>query len=181
MKRRSRDYVGVQPNSPLKKKRKLEDQQDSSWQENVDFDNVDLQRRRTSSLVDEQVLEMLSDVHPLESDRLLEAGNEYVRPMPPNFQEILRQLREIGSLSEDTEHYYLSLGRGDSLRVPGEGGRKSFLEDVLRQDTQEAKNYKGGGNESEWKPVKQLGQGSFGTVILWEKTRRNGMVWLWYS
>lgn len=176
MKRKSRDNVGARPNSPPKKKRKLEDQQDSSPHENVDFDNVDLQRRRTSSLVDERVLEMLSDVHPLES-KLLGAGNEHVPPMPPIFQDILRRLREKGCLNEDTERYYLNLGRGDSLRVPGEGGRKSFLEDVLRQDTQEAKNSMGGSNGSEWKPVKQLGQGSYGTVILWEKTRPNGMVW----
>lgn len=137
--------------------------------------DVDVRQRRGSSLLEEQILELLGDVPPSGSTTLLRAGNENVRPMPPKFQRKLRKLGHEGWLSEATRQYYLNLGHGDSPRVPNEGGRKSLLEHVLRQDAQEGEENLGG---SGWKPGKELGQGAFGTVILWEKTRRNGPVWL---
>lgn len=138
-------------------------------------EDVDVRQRRGSSLLEDQILDLLGDVPPCGSTTLLRAGNENVKPMPPKFQGQLRKLRDEGWLPEATQQYYLNLGHGDSPRVPNEGGRKSLLEDLLRQDAQ-----KGGGNVggNGWKPGKQLGQGAFGTVILWEKTRRNGPVWL---
>lgn len=122
-------------------------------------------------VLEEQILDLLSDAPP-GSSTLLGAGNESIRPMPPMFQDVLNQLQDSGLMSEGTHQYYLNLGRGDSLKVPGEGGRKSLLEDVLRQDAQETEGKKGSG----WKPGKKLGQGSFGVVILWEKARPDGPV-----
>lgn len=143
--------------------------------------NADVRQRRKSSLLEEQILDLLSDVLPSETNTLSGAGNENVRPMPPSFRNSLRSFREQGMMSEAAEQYHLNLGRGDSVRVPGEGGRKSLLEDVLRKDAQKAGENKGDGGESGWKPGRVLGQGSFGQVILWEKARRNGPVWLQYS
>lgn len=134
--------------------------------------DVPVTQRRKSSLLDEQIIELLRGSSPLGPNALY---NENVLPMPPGFQEVLSSYREKGYINEATEQYYLNLRRGDSLRAPGEGVRKSFLEDVLRKD---AKKTTGDGQGSRWKPGRQLGQGSFGTVILWEKASRNGPAWL---
>lgn len=129
--------------------------------------NANVPQRRKSSLLEEQILDLLRDVSPSESNTLSGAGNENVRPMPPSFRDNLRDLRESGQLSEAVEQYYLNLGRGDSVRVPGEGGRKSLLEDVLKIDVRQPGNSGGLG----WKPGKNIGYGSFGHVMLWEKAR----------
>lgn len=132
--------------------------------------DVAVTQRRRSSLLDEQIIELLRGSSPLGPNTLY---NENVLPMPPGFQKVLSSYREKGYITEATEQYYLNLRRGDSLRAPGEGVRQSFLEDVLKKD---AKKTTGDGKGSGWKPVRQLGQGSYGTVILWEKASRNGPV-----
>lgn len=137
----------------------------------------DAQRRR-SSVIQQQLLKLLGDISPTETNRLWEAAKDNIRPMPPGFQQSLSKLRAEGKLSEAVEQYHLNLGRKDSLRVPGEGGRKSLLEEVLGLDPQEAERSKGGSQGSGWKPTKKLGQGGCGYVILWEHPRRNGPVWL---
>lgn len=143
--------------------------------------DAEVQQWRESSLVDDKILELLSDASPPESNSLLEADNEIVRPMPPKFQENLRKLRQKGELSETTEKYFLNLGSGDSCRVlAGQGSRKSLLEDVLREDVQKAENNEGESRVSGWKSGKELGQGGFGKVTLWEKAHQNGQVCLKY-
>lgn len=199
MKLRTRE-VRVRPYTRLEKKRRLEEQQDSRR------DDADIkspispdagdgkrsspapkkkpavqQRRKVSlrekKLLEKKLLELLSDVSPPTSNPPLGAGNENVRPMPPQFRDLLRGLRETKKISEALEQYFLNLGRGDSLRVPGEGG-KSLLEDVLRDDAQQAEEDKGGSKGSEWKPGRRLGKGSAGIVTLWEKSRGRERVWL---
>lgn len=167
--------TAVQPNEQKTREQGETPVEDSTGQAGG---NADVRQRRKSSLLEEQILDLLSDVLPSETNTLSGAGNENVRPMPPSFRDALRSFREKGMMSEAAEQYHLNLGRGDSVRVPGEGGRKSLLEDVLRNDAQKAGENKGDGGESGWKPERVLGQGSFGQVILWEKARRNGPVWL---
>lgn len=131
-------------------------------------DDANVQKRRTH---EEQILELLSDAPPPQSNTLSETGNENVRPMPPAFQRSLRQSLELNKV---TEHYFLNLGRGDSHRVPGEGGRKSLLANVLTEDAAKAKKTRG------WEQARQL----FGrnlNVRLWEKAREQGPVWLPHS
>ncbi|MCJ1427407.1 hypothetical protein MMC29_005310 [Sticta canariensis] len=121
--------------------------------------DVPVTQRRKSSLLDEQIIELLRGSSPLGPNALY---NENVLPMPPGFREVLSSYRVKGYITEATEQYYLNLRRGDSLRAPGEGVRKSFLEDVLRKD---AKKTTGDGQGSGWKPGRKLGQGSYGTPL----------------
>lgn len=132
--------------------------------------DVPVTQRRKSSLLDEQIVELLRGSSPLGPNALY---NENALPMPPGFQKRLNVYQH--SMTEATKQYYLNLRRGDSPRAPGEGASKSFLEDVVRED---AKKTTEDGQGSGWKPVRQLGQGSGGTVILWEKASRHGPVWL---
>lgn len=128
-------------------------------------DDANMQKRRR---LEEQILELLSDAPPPQSNTLLAAGNENVRPMPPAFQ---RSLRQSPQLNKITEHYYLNLGRRDSQRVPGEGGRKSLLANVLTEDG--AKAEENGGWEQAQQPL-----GRTLNVRLWEKACEKGPVWL---
>lgn len=128
----------------------------------------DVQQSRKYSLIDEKLLERLNHASSPRSDTLLEAGNEKLRPMPPVFQERLRELRIKRKLSEAAEQYYLNLRRGDSLSSPGDGGRKSLLKTVL--DGRKSKR-------SGWKQ-KEIRSVESETVSLWEKSRRNLPVWL---
>ena len=82
--------------------------------------DVPVTQRRKSSLLDEQIIELLRGSSPLGPNALY---NENVLPMPPGFREVLSSYREKGYISEATEQYYLNLRRGDSLRAPGEGAR----------------------------------------------------------
>lgn len=193
MKLRNRE-VEVRPNTRLEKKRRLEEQQDSR-RDDADIKSPispgvggrkksrpgpkkpPVQQRRKVSVREKKLLELLSDVSPPRSNPPLgAAGNENARPMPPEFRSMLQELRKSGRISKAVEKYLLNLRRGDSLRVPCEGG-KSLLKDVLRDDAEE--HDEGGSKGSEqWERGKHLGQGLFGIVRLWEKSRGKERVWL---
>lgn len=131
-------------------------------------EDFDVQKSRKYSLIDEKLLQRLGRASSPRSDTLLEAGDENVRPMPPVFQERLRERRKKRKLSEAAEQYYLHLRRGDSRSFPGEGGRKSLLKRVLHGRRSK---------RSGWKHKEILSFGRSGTVSLWEKARRNLPVW----
>lgn len=180
--------VGIQSDPGPRKKRKLEDGQDSTQpgrkksgkktpkEEPAPKEKAPRKKKvlRTIKVPrgknrEKKVLEMLRHTSPPTSDSLLEASNQDERPMPPGFQRILRRYRDQGKMSEAVEQYFLNFSSRDSRRVPGEGGPKSILGDIIKG----RKTRKSG-----WKPLYALGRGASSVTTRWEKARQNEPVWL---
>lgn len=96
-----------------------------------------------------------------------------VPTLPEGFRQEVQRRWVRGDIDDSVARYYLdALLRGDSLQVPGQDGRESLLGAVLMEDAQPlAEEYARG---SEWRPICSVGRGAYGSVILWEKPRRNG-------
>ena len=88
----------------------------------------------------------------------------------PEYNERVDYFFVNGAISEETRHYYLEeVRREDFSQAPGQGGRPSLLKSIIRQ---EAENLRGTG----WRPKRAIGKGGYGTVVLWEKIGKDGLV-----
>lgn len=123
--------------------------------------------------VERQIEEMLANTSPKELVEWgLKPGQNPPR-IPPAFRNRLRRLYFNGKIPEDVEGYYINLRRGDSTSFPDQNGGKSVVQAILKQD---ALSRIQKGKVARWRPVRVLGTGGFGSVILWEKHRRYGPV-----
>lgn len=89
--------------------------------------------------------------------------------LPTHFVEVIDYYWRNGHLTQDVSNYYKTINQGDSVNVPGQGGRRSLLRDVLLKDGQSD-------THTGWEKVKNLGSGGFGAVELWQKARVSGPV-----
>ncbi|KAG8529508.1 uncharacterized protein KY384_006145 [Bacidia gigantensis] len=64
--------------------------------------------------------------------------------------------------------------RADSLRVPGQHGRPSLLNTILTGKVQSLPKELSKGHE--WRPMRIVGKGAYGSVILWEKVFADGRI-----
>lgn len=108
------------------------------------------------------------------------------RPMPPDFQKMLRKYRNRRYLDKATEQYYLNLRSTNPLKGPDERDRMMpMMEDIYSEDVDfvedlnffenannalKERGEKVGETGRRWRPVKLLGEGGYGTVVLWECT-----------
>ncbi len=121
---------------------------------------------------EQQIEELLANRSP---EELAEWGlrpGQNPESIPSQFRLRLRQFWLMGRLRKDVEQYYLNLRRGDSKNFPDPKGGKSLIHNILKEDAARRKT----GREGRWKPGRPLGSGGYGSVILWEKQRRNGPV-----
>ena len=90
--------------------------------------------------------------------------------VPVEFQREIEQRWADGKISDAVACYYLDiLPCDDSLRIPGQRGNPSLLDAVLTEDFEALAKDKATGNE--WKSVRAIGKGAYGSVVLWEKPR----------
>ena len=125
-----------------------------------------------SMAAEQQIEELLADRPP---EELAEWGlrpGQNPESIPSEFRLRLRQFWLMGRLRKDVEQYYLNLRRGDSKNFPDPKGGKSLIHNILKEDAIRRNT----GKEGRWKPGRPLGSGGYGSVILWEKQRRNGPV-----
>lgn len=123
--------------------------------------------------VERQIEEMLANASPKELVEWgLKPGQNPPR-VPPAFRNRLRRLGFNRKIPENVERYYLTLRRGDSTSFPDQNGGKSVVQAILKQD---ALSRIRKGKVDRWRPIRLLGTGGFGSVILWEKHRRYGPV-----
>ena len=87
--------------------------------------------------------------------------------LPKEFKEELKRKYQRGELDGKVLDYYSDvLPRGDSMNVPGQGGRALLLKSIMRQeDTLPAALVAG----PAWRPVRVLGKGGFGEGMSIEK------------
>jgi len=140
----------------------------------VDSDNLRAARER-SRQIERQILGLLSDARAKEQP----PGRRDVQvhsPMsiPPRFRRQLgRELRRGDITPEILDYHENELVRRDSRGIPGMMGEKSLVEEILQGDAIERlRGRKGTG----WRPLRSLGSGGQGGVILWEKIREEGPV-----
>lgn len=87
--------------------------------------------------------------------------------VPDGYRDNILRRWQAGEFGRDVARYYLEiLPRGDSKIVPGQGRRRRLAQAVLSNKP----DYR------RWSAVKALGQGGFGSVILWEKRCKDGKV-----
>ena len=96
-----------------------------------------------------------------------------VPPVPEKFRAKILRAAERGHMRPAVRDYYLDVRRHDVRGIPGQDGEPSLVEEILARDADERlKGRRGGG----WRPVRTLGTGGQGKVILWEKMREGGEV-----
>lgn len=108
-------------------------------------------------------------------------ADEYVPPprptVPHQFHAYLQELlvRNKTDFTPEVYDYYVSeLRKRDSKCIPGLTlGEPSLVEEILKEDAMERLKGRTGRG---WRPVKTLGRGGQGGVVLWEKVRENGEV-----
>ncbi|CAD6588225.1 MAG: hypothetical protein ASARMPRED_003435 [Alectoria sarmentosa] len=94
--------------------------------------------------------------------------------LPKEFAAELKRKYQRGEFDAKVLDYYSDiLPRGDSTNVPGQGGRALLLKTIMGQDDTMPSALVAGPT---WRPVRPLGKGGFGEVMLWEKARKNGPV-----
>ena len=131
----------------------------------------DVARRRSLS-TELLIQEQLADVSPRNPTSPWRISDEDFLPMPPRFTSHMKAHKEDGDFSSAVEEYFLSLSRGDSLRVPSQDGQAAVLQRLLDVDLENGlRENEEGQDRSGWLPKKLLGEGSSGSVILWEKAR----------
>ena len=92
--------------------------------------------------------------------------------IPEEFRHEVESRLAQGRVTDTVARYYLEvLTRGDSRRVPGRNGRPSLLNDVLVENVQALTNANRTGRG--WRPMRAIGKGAYGSVILWEKKQKN--------
>jgi len=125
--------------------------------------NALIQETSNEADANDEQLERLLGLKPF-TPSTKQSGDESSAParLPRDYIQCLEWHYRNGRLSQDTARYYLTLNRGDSSIVPGQGGRPSLLRDVLLED---ARSH----TPSGWKLINELGTGGFGSVFLWEK------------
>ena len=133
--------------------------------------NAKQKLRKTSSEIEYEIERLLgnSAIHRSVLQRVRPSKGTSTA-LPEWFRQAVEEYRAQGMYGDKVARYYLeAYPRGDSSAVPGQGGRVSLLQDILRQDTQ---SHGGTG----WRPKRSLGKGGWGQVILWEKPRKHGPV-----
>ena len=98
--------------------------------------------------------------------------------IPDGFRNEIEKRRSQVRISSSVARYYLEdLVRSDSSAVPGHRRHPSLLQAVLTEDT--AALVKDDIDGLGWKPVRTLGRGTYGAVILWRKNRKDRQpLWL---
>jgi len=94
------------------------------------------------------------------------------RRLPGGFRNSVLRERAALILTKSLARYFLStLALRNSIQVPGQDGQPSLLHSLLIKDVQllTKENASGFG----WQPLRNIGHGGYGTVIFWEKKRRN--------
>ena len=62
-----------------------------------------------------------------------------------------------------------------SSRLEEDGEEEGGYEDLDRVLKEDAMGYLDGAERTQWRPVKSLGSGGFGNVVLWERQRGDGV------
>ena len=95
------------------------------------------------------------------------AKNPSTPALPTLFYEEVKRMLHVGEISPQIARYYSQiLPRGDSRQIPGQNGNRSLLEAVLTEDVKQLTRV--GAPGSGWRPIRALGKGAYGAVILWE-------------
>ena len=117
---------------------------------------------------DEEILSLLSYLKSIST--ALEGQQPGACPIvPEKFRLEIEQRWAQGRITNAVAHYYLHrMTCGDSLRAPGQNGQPSLLSAILHEDVHTLA--KGSG----WQPQRVIGKGAYGSVILWEKRRKDG-------
>lgn len=128
----------------------------------IDPDGV---TRRRSISNEWLIQDLLADVSPRSSTSPWGLSDEDLPPMPSRYTSSMNA-HKGGEFSSAVEEYHVSLSR-----------RETFLQDLFEDDPKFGwKEGENGQEGSGWIPERLLGEGFYGTVILWEKARRNGLV-----
>ena len=92
--------------------------------------------------------------------------------LPHGFRRELERRWKDGRISTSVARYYLNtLAQGDSKRVPGQGSKPSLLKALLTEDIGTLAKEKPPGQA--WRPLRTIGRGAYGSVILWERPRKD--------
>ena len=135
------------------------------------------QARERSRQIEQQLLGVLSSVPGSERDPEQRGAQLHSRrSIPPKFRARLE--RELGShkggMTQEMADYYANeMTRRDARGIPGVMGEPSLVEEIMRHDAIERLR---GRTTPGWRPLKSLGSGGQGGVILWEKVREDGPV-----
>lgn len=92
---------------------------------------------------------------------------------PPLFEQQLLSDLQLGVPMEVLNWYATELLRRDPRGIPGMMGQPSLVEEIMERD---AISRLWGREGPGWRPVRQLGIGAQGGVVLWEKVREDGPV-----
>ena len=123
---------------------------------------------RRSSLADQELKRLLG-LEPLAPSEVMDHLEHYSgAKVPPGFRARVLAYYRQKIISENVARYYLEVvPRGDSWRLSSQGSRNGVLKAIYKESD---------GRDSQWKLKRTLGSGGFGSVILWEKQRKNGPV-----
>ena len=118
----------------------------------------------------ERLLGLNSDIQPLFANR---KDTNNTPGIPKGFQAELNRKHQRGECDGKVFYYYSHvLPRGDSINVPGQGGRALLLKTIMRQEDTLPLALVAG---PAWRPVRPLGKGGFGEGMSIEKS---GFLWL---
>ena len=124
----------------------------------------------SKSLADEREIQKRIGLAPLSPvDMPSHLANDIGVDVPPLFRQHICDLYSHGHITMNVARYYLEVvPRGDSTRIPNQKRDGKLLQTLLSQDASTL--------GSGWQPVRRLGSGGFGTVVLWQRIRSDGKV-----
>lgn len=93
--------------------------------------------------------------------------------LPRGFERLLKKGLTLGFPEDAVQYYFQQLTDKDEPTPPGMPSGVDSLEQILRND---AITLEQSEPRETWTPMKFLGQGGYGDVILWQRKRDNGTI-----